>query len=589
MTTPTTGHEKLLEQLRADGIRYLFGNPGSSEEGLLDAVSRFPDIQYILGLQEAAIVCLADGYAQATHQPAVVQLHTGVGLGSALGSIYHAYRRKTPLVVLAGEAGVAFDALEAHMAVDLVGLARPVTKYAARAIHPGSLLRLLRRCIKIAATPPWGPVFLAIPQDILDAANEESVVPTVIPETRVVPEPALIARAVEMLAGAKNPVILMGDGVAHAGAHEELARFAETLGAGVFGAMASELILPWTHPLYCGLTGHMFGYASARTVQDADAVVICGTYVFPDVFPLLTSPFRHDARIIHIDLDTVAMAKNHPISLGLASDPQLTLRALANGLSDRMTDVQKAAARTRAAQVGANNAARIRREREQDAARNQQELAASTPPVRMSVFGEELAKLLPADAILFDESLTHYPDLLRYLPPSRPGHFFQTPGGTLGVGIPGAIGVKLAHPTQTVIGLTGDGGAMYTYQALWTAAHYRIGAKFVVCNNHSYRLLKMNLVDYWRQQGLDPAQFPASFPPAFDIGNPNIDYVTLARSLGVSGARIDSRDQIATVIRQMLDHDGPFLVELNLSAESDVPRPVATAQPAPVTGDCPCS
>ena len=139
----------------------MFGNPGSSEEGLLDEIARFPDIHYILGLQEAAIVLLADGYAQATQRPTVVQLHSSVGLGNALGSLYHALRKqRTPLVVIAGEAGVAYDALDAHMALDLVTLARPVTKYATRAIHPGSLLRLLRRCIKIAATPPFGPYFL---------------------------------------------------------------------------------------------------------------------------------------------------------------------------------------------------------------------------------------------------------------------------------------------------------------------------------------------------------------------------------------------------------------------------------------------
>lgn len=135
-----TGHRKLLEQLRADGIKYLFGNPGSSEEGLLDEVTRFPDITYILGLQEAAIVAVADGYAQATQKPAVVQLHTGVGLGIGTSGLYHALRKRTPLLVLAGEAGVSVDALEAHMAIDLVALARPVTKYAARATHPGSLL-----------------------------------------------------------------------------------------------------------------------------------------------------------------------------------------------------------------------------------------------------------------------------------------------------------------------------------------------------------------------------------------------------------------------------------------------------------------
>ena len=599
-----TGHEKVLEQLRADGIRYLFGNPGSSEEGLLDAVSRFPDIQYILGLQEAAITCLADGYAQATQRPAIVQLHTGVGLGSALGSLYHAYRRHTPMVVVAGEAGVAYDALEAHMAVDLVALARPVTKYAARVLHPGSLLRLLRRCLKIAATPPWGPVFLALPQDVLDAPNEEPVVPTLIPETRVAPEPALIARAAEMLAGANNPVILMGDGVSHSGAQTELMRLAEVLGASVWGAMASELIMPWTHPLYAGLTGHMFGHVSAGTVRDADAVVICGTYVFPDVFPLLTNPFRPDARVIHIDLDSYAIAKNHPVTLGLVSDPKLTLRLLAQALTDRMTPEQKTAASARAQRIGDEHSQALTREKAQDeqlgnedrttaeaawtAARESMGTVGERPrvPVRMYRFGQELARALPKDAIIFDESLTHFPPLLRWLPPSTPGALFQTPGGTLGVGIPGAVGVKLAHPDRTVIGLTGDGGAMYTYQALWTAAHYRIGAKFVVCNNRSYRLLKMNLVDYWQQRGFRPDQF--DFPPAFDILDPSPDFVGLARSLGVPGSRIAHEEEIAPAIRAMLEQEGPYLIDLDLSLESGVPRP-AEEEARPVTGKCPCS
>jgi thiamine pyrophosphate-dependent acetolactate synthase large subunit-like protein len=139
------GHRKLLEQLRADGIGVMFGNPGSSEEGLLYEISRFPDIHYILGLQEAAIIGIADGYAQATQKAAVVQLHCSVGLGNAIGSLYHARRRQSPLLVIAGEAGVAYDAMDAQMAADLVGIARPVTKYAARVIDSRSLLRLLRR------------------------------------------------------------------------------------------------------------------------------------------------------------------------------------------------------------------------------------------------------------------------------------------------------------------------------------------------------------------------------------------------------------------------------------------------------------
>jgi benzoylformate decarboxylase len=215
--------------------------------------------------------------------------------------------------------------------------------------------------------------------------------------------------------------------------------------------------------------------------------------------------------------------------------------------------------------MGASQERRTREAKEGDAARR------NAVPLFMSAFAEVLARHLPEDAVVFDESLTHFPELTRWLPPRLPGHFFQTPGGTLGVGIPGAIGAKLAHPQRTVIGLTGDGGAMYTYQALWTAAHYRIGAKFVVCNNRSYRLLKQNLLSYWDDLGLSPAEFPQSFPPPFDIGDPDLDFVDLSRALGVPGYRVAEPADIEPAIQAMLDHDGPFLIDLVL--EGDVARP----------------
>jgi len=554
-----TGHRRLLEQLHADGVTHLFGNPGSSEEGLLDEIARFPEIEYVMGLQEAAVVCMADGYAQASGKAAVVLLHSGVGLGNAVGSLYHALHRQTPMVVLAGEAGVAYDALEAHMAVNLVDIARPVTKYATRAIHPASLIRLLRRCLKIASTPPRGPVFLAVPQDILDQLNDEPVVPTLVPDTRVVPDPAAIEAAARLLATARSPVILAGDGVAAAGAVDELVRLAETWGAGVWGAMASELIMPWTHPLYAGLTGHMFGTDSAAIVESADAVVVCGTYVFPDVFGATRSPFRPGATVVHIDLDPNAIAKSHPVTVGMVSDPKLTLGALTGALGRAMTDADRTAAAERAQRRAADST----RDREQ--ARASDRARAEEVPLRMSAVAAQLAELLPDDAVIFDEALTNSPELTRWLTPSRPGHFFQTPGGTLGVGIPGAVGAKLAHPGRTVIGFTGDGGAMYTYQALWTAAHHRIAAKFVVCNNSSYRLLKENLVRYW--QDTDGDSTGREFPPCFDVHEPGIDFVALAGALGVPALQVGKPGEVEPALRTMLEHDGPYLLEVMLDRD----------------------
>src|SRR5262249_41745718 len=181
------GRFAIIEQFLADGIRYMFGNPGTVEQGFLDALEQYPDFQYVLALQETIAVAMADGHARVTKKPTLVQLHTGVRLGNGIGMLYQALRGHAPLVVIAGEAGVRYDALDAQMAADLVAMARPVTKWATRVVDSHSLLRVLRRAIKIAATPPMGPVFVALPADVLEALNDGPVVPTSSLTTGVAP------------------------------------------------------------------------------------------------------------------------------------------------------------------------------------------------------------------------------------------------------------------------------------------------------------------------------------------------------------------------------------------------------------------
>jgi thiamine pyrophosphate-dependent acetolactate synthase large subunit-like protein len=552
------GRFAIVEQLLADGIHYMFGNPGTSEEGFLDALSDYyPEFKYILALQETIAVAAADGHARVTKKPAIVQLHSGVGLGNGIGMIYQAMRGHAPLVILAGESGIQYDAMDAQMAADLVSMAKPVTKWATRVVHPSSLLRVLRRAIKIAATPPMGPVFVSLPMDILDAPNQEAVVPTSIPITRVAPEPAEIATAAAMLATATNPLIIVGDGIAYADAQAELTHVAELLGAQVWGSDSSEPNLSATHPLFGGLLGHMFGANSSRITAPADAILICGTYVFPEVFPALSGAFAPGVKIVHIDLNAYEIAKNFPVDLGLVSDPKTTLAKLGAELAKTMTSAQQ--------QVASQRTDRFAHTKQQQTS----ELLAidraihDSVPLHLSQFAEELAQQLPPNAIVFDEALTHSEELCRYLPPIALGHYFQTRGGSLGVGIPGAIGIKLAHPDQTSIAFTGDGGAMYTIQALWTAARHQIAAKFVICNNRSYRILKLNILQYWREQ-----QIPAhEFPDSFDLSKPELRFDELARAMGVPSVRVEKPDQIKPAIAQALLHDGPFLIDLVISNE----------------------
>jgi thiamine pyrophosphate-dependent acetolactate synthase large subunit-like protein len=552
-----TGRFAIIEQFLADGIEYIFGNPGTVEQGFLDVLDSYPELTYILTLQETVAVAMADGYARATKKPTIVQLHSGVGLGNGIGMLYQAKRGHSPLVVINGEAGIRYDAMDAQMAAELVAMAKPVTKWATRVVDPSSLLRVLRRAIKMAATPPMGPVFVCLPMDVLDALQEEAIVPTSFLVTRVVPEAKQLTLAASWLAGAQKPLIIMGDGVAASGAQAELAQVAELSGAEVWGADSSEVNMSAANPLFKGQLGHMFGGHSSAITSQADVVLICGTYVFPEVFPALERVFAPEAKVIHIDQDAYEIAKNFPVDLGLVCDPKTTLGALATELQTVQNDEQKKAASERIAMYAASKAQEVSAQRAADKPRY------TSMPLHASRFMDDLAEVLPKDAIIFDEALTTSPDLVHYLPPTLPGHYFLTRGGSLGVGLPGTLGVKLAHPTKTVIGFSGDGGSMYTFQALWTAARHKIGAKFVICNNHSYQLLKVNIQQYWRERELPEHEFPTSF----DLSTPDIRFDELARALGVRAVRVETPEQIGPALRQMLADDEPFLIDLVITSE----------------------
>jgi benzoylformate decarboxylase len=553
---PRTGHVAVLEQLRADGVTHVFGNPGTVEQGLLDALWDFPDIKYVLALQESVALMVGDGYARATQRPAVVQIHSSPGLGNTIGAMYQAMRGHAPLVVLGGDAGVKYQALDAQMAADLVGTARPVTKWATMVVDRSSVLRVLRRAVKIAATPPMGPVYVCLPQDVLDQAAEEPARATTIPSTRVQPDEGLLREAAAMLVRAERPMIFLGDGVAYSQAQAELTRVAELLGAEVWGVDSGELNFSYAHPLYQGTTGHMFAAQSRPITMRGDANLIVGTYMVPEVFAATDDIFAPGARTIHIDLNAYEIAKNHPVTLGLVSDPKLTLARLAELLEETLSAAQRRAAAARAQALGQAKARQLERELEADRAYRGQSL-------RFAQVMEELARQAPADTIWFDEALTNSPALTRYCPPTQPGQFFQTRGGSLGVGIPGAIGLKLARPDKTVIGVTGDGGAMYTIQALWTAARHNVDAKFVVCNNRSYRLLQLNVGAWWQEQGLPAHDFPLSF----DLSQPDLRFAEMARAMGVAGERVETRAEIGPAIRRALAHRGPYLLDVLLEGD----------------------
>lgn len=562
-----TGHYAIIEQFLADGLDHMFGNPGTVEQGFLDALEAYPAMKYILTLQETIAVMAADGYARATQRPALVQLHSSPGVGNGVGALYQAMRGHSPLVVIGGDAGVKYSAMDAQMAADLVGMMEPVTKWATYVTDPQSLLRTVRRAIKIAATPPCGPVYVCLPIDILDQEIVETVRPTSIPSTRVVPDSAFIQQAAAALADAKTPIFIVGDGVAFSGASEELGKVASLVGAEVWEADAGEVNLDYAHPSYMGMTGHMFGFHSLPIMSKGDVNLIAGTYVLPEVFPELGDIFDPDAKTIHVDLNAYEIAKNHPVDLGVVADPKLTLGLIAAELEKVMTPDRKSAAAARLQAFADAKSKAAADAMEADKA------VRDSVPLHMPRFMEELAKHLPEDAIIFDEALTNSPPISRYHQPHKTGQYFLTRGGSLGVGVPGAIGVKLANPDKTVVGFSGDGGSMYTIQALWTAARHDIAAKFVICNNGSYRLLQLNIDQFWKERNVTGHDHPMSF----DLSEPPIKFHELARALGVASVRVEKPWEIEKAVTEMLAHPGPFLIDLVLEGDTHPERVGNTA------------
>jgi benzoylformate decarboxylase len=297
-----------------------------------------------------------------------------------------------------------------------------------------------------------------------------------------------------------------------------------------------------THPLFRGALGHMFGSASTAALHGADAALVVGTYLFPEVFPSLDSPFEPAARVVHVDLDPAAIGKNHPADLGLVADPKLTLTALADRLAEMFSSGDRHEASERVHQAARVRAARPEPTDRADA---------------LDAVLRELARRAPDDLVVFDEALTVSPRVTRHLPPRRPGDYFVTRGGSLGVGIPGAVGIKLARPGSTVVAFVGDGASMYTIPALWTAARHRLDVRIVICNNGRYELLAQNIDQYWAERGIAAHPYPDSFSLAPEIG-----FCEIARGLGTTATRVEKPEDAEAAVDLLLGASGPSLLDV---------------------------
>ncbi|MCS6851796.1 MAG: thiamine pyrophosphate-binding protein [Gemmataceae bacterium] len=550
-----TGIDAFLEILAAAGERYIFGNPGTTELPLTDALARDRRFEYILGLQEIPVTAMADGYAQASGRAGVVCLHACCGLGNALGMIYNAHCAGTPLLILAGQQDRRLRLGEPVLEGDTVSVVRPWTKWAVEVQLVEDIPVATRRAYQMARTPPTGPVFLSIPVDLQWANGERfDLRPPHVPDRGVRPPSSALREAAALLARADSPAILAGSRVAEAHAPAELVALAETLGAPVYaeaGTAHGRLPMPAHHPLYAGPLP-LWTPEVRQRLQPHDVLLVVGMnllrlYLWHEA----DSPLPASARLIHLDQNAREIGKNFAVEVGLVGDPKAGLAELVSLLANRQTAEHARQARRRLEAAAAARAA--------EQARLRERIEAERPhrPLMPYVLMDTLARVLPPRAAVVEEAVTtHHYVLERLGVLQDPTGFFAHRGWALGWGIGAALGVRLAWPDRPVLALLGDGAALYGIQGLWTAAHYRLPVAFVIANNAQYKILKvcgdlMPLPEMARKNYV-----------ALDLTNPEIDFVSLARAFGVEAHRVAEPDELADRLSSAWKDPRPILLDV---------------------------
>jgi benzoylformate decarboxylase len=546
------GKTALLELLRQEGVRVIFGNPGTTELPLMDALATERELRYVLALQEAPAMAMADGYAQASGQCVAVNLHAAPGLGNALGMLYDAQKAGSPLLVTAGQHDQRFNFTEPLLWADLPAIARPFVKWSEEVRRLEDLPRAIHRAVKTALAPPMGPVFLSLPGDILtDSADIDLGAPSRV-AFGIRGDSAAIARAAELIAKAKSPVIMAGDAVAQGDALAELAALAETLGAPVYDeSMASRAAFPSTHPLYRGPLVRLPEVIRGMLSQH-DLLISIGGDLFTLSLPGTGEAMPEDYPVVHLDTNPWELAKNYPETVSILGEPRATLPELTEAVINARSIPQTEAAVKRLEHVKAEGVASLAK------LNAMADAVCERHPIHPLALMQTIGRQLPDDAVVIDETVSSGNGLRRFLRSNDAQSFFGLRGGGIGWGLPAAIGVKLALPDRPVVALIGDGSALYTIQGLWTAAHEKLNIVFVIINNTSYRILKQ------RTNAMKGLAAQSDTYVAMDLDGPAIDFVSVARGFGLDAHKVSTLGDFEERLDQALAADGPTLIDVEV-------------------------
>lgn len=514
-----TVKQATIDLLRAFGIRRVFGNPGSTE---LPFLSDWPDdIDYVLALQEASAVGMADGYAQATRNAGFVNLHSAAGVGNALGNIYTAHRNQTPLVITAGQQARSILPLQAFLYAERASeFPRPYVKYSVEPARPEDVPAAIARAYYTALQPPCGPTFVSIPID--DWTHATAPVEARKVSREIGPDPEAMKALVAALGSARHPALVVGPGVDRAGAVDLMARVAEKAKASVWvSPFSARCSFPERHPQFAG-----FLHASPAQLSDAlrehDLVVVVGAPVFTFHVEGHAAIFDGGATIFQITDDPDAAAVT-PVGTSIVA----TMKPALTMLLDLLPESKRAAPKGRTLPPAPQ--------------------AADPLPVEFLL--HSLSQAMPDGASLVEEVPSHRPAMQKFMPMRGQDSFYTMASGGLGYSLPAAVGMALGKPKSRTVCLIGDGSAMYSIQALWTAAQRKLPLTVVVINNSGYGAMR-------------------SFSQVMQVRNvpglelPGIDFVRLAEGMGCHAVRVSKAAELAEALKRGMAYDGTSLVEV---------------------------
>ena len=541
------GREAFLALLESEGVTHLFGNPGTTELPIMAALPDRPAMTYVMALQEALVVAMADGFSRASGALSACNVHVAPGLGNAMGSLFNANWMGSPIIVTAGQQEQGHGLTEPMLYAPLVPIAQPLVKWAVEVNRLQDLPRIVRRAAKVAMTPPTGPVFISLPGDVL---NEQDALelghPTRV-DTAGRPSDAALDRLADRLLAARRPVLLAGHEIATSDALEEAAAVAEALGAPVYQQTVCDgAHFLSEHPAFMG--GLSREQRDVReTLSPYDLMFCMGSDVLRmSVFSEI-DPLPDGMALVQIGLRDWEMGKNYPAEIALRADVKETLAALA-GAIERKRDADGAAraAEALAALETANWTA------QRAALRSRTLTRADTVPIPPELAMLRIVDALPEDAVIVEEGILSGRSLPALYPFRDSRALFGLGSGGIGFAMAGAVGVQMALRDRPVVAVVGDGSAMYSIQALWTAANAKLPITYVIANNGGYRIIKERLKAFHGVEQYTGMEFK----------DPQIDFTGLARSMGVAAQRIADPDEIGPAIAESTRRDGPTLLDI---------------------------